>query len=276
MLIAQRQQTIVRAVTRAGVMSVADLAGLLNVSDATVRRDLRGLDAAGVLTRVRGGASAATVSAGVRAREQSRHGGGSEVARAAAAIVRPHSGVGIVDGVHAAALAAALSNVDGLTVVTNSLRAASVLSRSARQTVVITGGICNQQQALVGPLVARSLTGLALDYAFVSPGGIEPQRGLTARSAVDAEAMRDVMARARQVCVLADRTALGRVCLFGVTPMSDVDLLVTDASPPKSWGRALDDVRVIRCSRRRDGFSITRRTRSTREPRGAGGHCVDE
>ena len=52
----RRQIDIVRQLRAGGVVPVEDLAGELDVSAATIRRDLQQLDRAGGLTRVHGGA----------------------------------------------------------------------------------------------------------------------------------------------------------------------------------------------------------------------------
>src|SRR5690625_7389717 len=57
MLSEERHQAIVSAIRRAGAATVADLSARLDVSEATVRRDLDLLAEAGALRRVRGGAT---------------------------------------------------------------------------------------------------------------------------------------------------------------------------------------------------------------------------
>src|SRR5690625_6631880 len=57
MLSEERHQAIVSAIRRAGAVTVAGLSARLDVSEATVRRDLDLLAEAGALRRVRGGRS---------------------------------------------------------------------------------------------------------------------------------------------------------------------------------------------------------------------------
>ncbi|MDT0316852.1 LacI family DNA-binding transcriptional regulator [Streptomyces millisiae] len=56
MLVPQRQALLIKELETAGVLKVTELAARLGVSRDTVRRDLLGLEAAGRVTRVRGGA----------------------------------------------------------------------------------------------------------------------------------------------------------------------------------------------------------------------------
>ncbi|MDH6629165.1 DNA-binding LacI/PurR family transcriptional regulator [Streptomyces sp. LBL] len=60
MLVAQRHEQLVRELEASAGLKVTDLAARLNVSRATIRRDLLDLEAEGRVTRVRGGAVPAT------------------------------------------------------------------------------------------------------------------------------------------------------------------------------------------------------------------------
>ena len=57
MLAQQRHNAIVAKVQEKGTVQVQDLAGLLNVSAMTIRRDLAELEEQGLLSRVHGGAT---------------------------------------------------------------------------------------------------------------------------------------------------------------------------------------------------------------------------
>ena len=52
----ERRQSIIETVEREGRVLAAELAQRLDTSEDTIRRDLRELDAAGLLRRVHGGA----------------------------------------------------------------------------------------------------------------------------------------------------------------------------------------------------------------------------
>ena len=56
MLIAERRRRILEHVRLRGYASFRDLAGVVGLSESTVRRDLRALAADGLLTTTRGGA----------------------------------------------------------------------------------------------------------------------------------------------------------------------------------------------------------------------------
>ncbi len=130
----QRQELILERVRQHGAVRVADLVRDLGVSDMTIRRDLEILDERGLLEKVHGGATAAearlsTSLASPRSRP-CRWRRRSAIAAAAASLVEPGMAIALSAGTTTHALAGRLTDIPGLTVVTNSMRVADVLDRS--------------------------------------------------------------------------------------------------------------------------------------------------
>src|SRR4051795_6376808 len=83
-----------RLVRNAGTTTLTDLAGRLGVSEMTVRRDLDELQRRGLVTRIRGGASAVDLPEnGFAARAGWQAGLKDRIGRAAAELVEPGSNV---------------------------------------------------------------------------------------------------------------------------------------------------------------------------------------
>ncbi|GAA4812597.1 substrate-binding domain-containing protein [Streptomyces ziwulingensis] len=76
MLVAQRRERLLSELESSGGLKVVDLAARLNVSRATVRRDLLDLEAEGRLSRVRGGAVLTTPDPGTPPPDARPSGGG--------------------------------------------------------------------------------------------------------------------------------------------------------------------------------------------------------
>jgi len=118
----ERQQLIVNLLVEGKTVEVDDLAERFSVSKMTIHRDLDDLEQAGVLRKVRGGA---TIDAGTQFesdfRIRERQGGEAKVAMAqeALAIVEPGMTVMVNDGSMAAVLGEMLLRKRPLTVITN-------------------------------------------------------------------------------------------------------------------------------------------------------------
>lgn len=238
---------ILERVREHGAVRVAELVGLLGVSDMTIRRDIERLSSDGLLERVHGGAlaldgSRSSDEPGFSAKSLLQLAQKQAIARAAARHVEAGSSIGVSAGTTTYELARAVKDVPALTVVTNSIPVAQLLHESGApgQTVVLTGGVRTPSDALVGPVAVSALRSLHVDILFLGAHGVDDRAGLTTPNLVEAETNRALVASARRVCVLADSSKWGTVGLSTFADLADVDLFVTDTAFPE---RAREAVR---------------------------------
>lgn len=234
MLASQRQALILEEIRRAGAVRVSRLTDVLGVSDMTVRRDLDVLAGRGAVQKVHGGATLHGTSSATEppfattsGREQREK---DAIAAEAAALVGAGATIGIGAGSTTWALARLLTDVPGLTVVTNSVPVAELLHRADRAdaTVVLTGGIRTRSDALVGPVAVGVIRSLNLDLIFLGAHGMDGHGGLTTPNLMEADTNRAFIQAARRLCVLADHTKWGGVGLSSFARLEEVDVLVTD------------------------------------------------
>ncbi|MEU8761343.1 DeoR/GlpR family DNA-binding transcription regulator [Streptomyces sp. NPDC048659] len=243
LLAEQRRALILDEVRRRGGVRVNELTRRLNVSDMTVRRDLDALARQGVVAKVHGGAvpvaDASSHEPGFEAKSALELGAKEEIARAAAAMVRPGTAIALSGGTTTYALARQLLDVPDLTVVTNSVRVADVFheaqqagaggeARPGAATVVLTGGVRTPSDALVGPVADQAIRSLHFDALFLGVHGISVEAGLSTPNLAEAETNRRLMRAARRVVVVADHTKWGTVGLSSFATLDEVDTLVTD------------------------------------------------
>jgi DeoR/GlpR family transcriptional regulator of sugar metabolism len=230
----RRYEVIVAEVRRLGSVRVTELAKLLGVSDMTVRRDLDVLDESGLVTKVHGGATVpehhSSFEPGFAVKSGHNTAEKAAIARAAASLVSPGAAIGLTAGTTTHALAAELEPIGDLTVVTNSIRVAEVLTHVARpdRTVVLTGGVRTPSDALVGPVAVQALRSLHLDLVFMGVHGITPRAGFTTPNLLEAETNQAFHAAAERLVVLADHTKWGVTGLSSIARLSDADVLVVD------------------------------------------------
>jgi len=241
MLAKRRQSVILAEVRRAGSVRVGELSLHFGVSDMTIRRDLSDLARQGLVEKVHGGAllsdAVSRIEPGFEAKTEWDPEAKDEIARTAAALVRPGTAIALSAGTTTHALARHLLRVQRLTVVTNSVRVADVFEEARRPgrtgpVVVLTGGVRTPSDALVGPIAALALHDLHVDQLFMGCHGIDPDAGLTTPNLAESETNRALMECASQVVVLADHTKWGMVSLSSYAPLSAVDTLVTDEAMP--------------------------------------------
>ncbi|MFC1407891.1 DeoR/GlpR family DNA-binding transcription regulator [Streptacidiphilus sp. N1-12] len=244
LLAEQRRALILDEVRRRGGVRVNELTRRLNVSDMTVRRDLDALARQGMVEKVHGGAvpvlEASTHEPGFEAKSALELTAKEDIAREAARLVTPGSALALSGGTTTFALAHHLLQVEGLTIVTNSVRVADVFENALRHgtapaqaaTVVLTGGVRTPSDSLVGPIADRAIRSLHFDLLFLGSHGISLEAGLSTPNLAEAETNRSFVASARRVVAVADHTKWGTVGLSTFASLNEVDTLVTDVGLP--------------------------------------------
>ncbi len=231
-----------------GSVSVADIATDLEVSPATIRRDLRLLEDQRLLGRTHGGA----VPRGVLYELPLRYKSGRQteqklrIAREAANRVLDGWAIGLTGGTTTTEVARILVERERLTVVTNALNIASELAVRPNLKLVVTGGVARAESyELVGPIAEASLEGLNLDMVFLAVDGISPSAGLTTHHEIEAGTNRALLERARHVTVVADSSKIGKVAFARICQLSQVDELITDDGADRNALIALRNAGVI-------------------------------
>jgi DeoR family fructose operon transcriptional repressor len=233
MYAAERQQRILTEARRAGRVEVASLADSLGVAAETVRRDLTALERRGSLRRVHGGAipverlelepTLATRSSRL-----------TDVKRRIAARVLdelPTGGTVLLDaGSTTQAVVELLPPDADLTVLTNSVAAAAVLSTHPGVSLYLLGGrVRGTTGAAVGEWATGALEGVTVDLAVLGTNGLSVARGLTTPDQAEALVKRAMVRAARRVVVATDSSKAGDDHLHRFATLEEVDVVITDA-----------------------------------------------
>jgi len=228
----ERHRRIVQHLRLHGAATLDDLARLTESSEVTVRRDLRALEAEGLLARRWGGAVLVADADEEIPSARKAHLARAEkaaIAERARELVAPGDAIAIAAGTTTQALAERLADVRGLTVVTNSLLVAAALGRADEVEVIVTGGTLRGSiHALVGTAAERSLAGLHTTRAFLSGNGLTAARGLSTPSASVAGVDRALVATAAEVVVLVDGAKVGVDTMWQTVAPERIDHVVTD------------------------------------------------
>lgn len=234
MLARERQSYILERVRLHGAVKVSDLTRALSVSDMTVRRDLDLLARQGLVDKVHGGAISPNLTStdepGFDAKSSRERTEKSAIAGLAVQMVRPGCAVGLSAGTTTWTLAHRLLDVPGITVVTNSVRIATVFwsAPDSQQTVVLTGGMRTPSDALVGPVAVAALRSLNLDIVFLGVHGMDERTGFTSPNLLEAETSQALARSARRLAVVADHTKWNVVGISTIAALPEADVVVTD------------------------------------------------
>lgn len=231
----ERMLGILDLVSERGSISLSELSESLGVSAATARRDLAELEAQRLLVRTHGGA--AVIESRPELPVTLRDSKFQEAKRAIAAHVAgliPNGGrhaVALCGGSTTSAVAHALSNHRELTIVTNSLTIAGLITTYPQLSVVMTGGTLRAESLeLVGVIAERTFNAMNVGTAILGADGISASGGVTTHNETEARTNNAMIHHAQYTIVVADGSKLGRLALAEVAPITAVNLLVTDSS----------------------------------------------
>jgi DeoR/GlpR family transcriptional regulator of sugar metabolism len=237
MFAAERRQRILEVMRTNGAASLRDLADAVQSSEVTVRRDLRVLEADGLLNRHHGGATLPGALTREPTYSQKAQVAAAEkvaIAELAASLVEDGDAIAIGAGTTTQFFAQQLVRHTELAVVTNSLLVAQALGSSPRIEVVLTGGTLRGSiHAMVGSAAERSLASLRVRRAFISGNGLTAERGLSTPNMQVASVDRALAATAEEIVVLADHTKIGVDTMVQTVPTDEIDHLVTDDAAPR-------------------------------------------
>lgn len=235
-----RRRTVLRHVADEGEIRIADLAERLGVSVMTMHRDLDNLTERQLLHKGRGVATAfpvVTMESAVRFREHADLDIKTALADALVAEVTPGSTVLVDCGSTLFPLARRLAAVEGVHVITNSLRVAYLLTGSSAEVTLLGGRFHEDFESCAGPRSRRELRALRADLAFVTATSISAGQLY--------HPVRQYADNKRAYAQAADRSVLavghrkfGRTATHCYGDVGAYDLLLTDDRAPADELRA--------------------------------------
>jgi DeoR family transcriptional regulator of aga operon len=235
----QRAQEILQELLRSGKVTVDDLAQRLQVSAATIRRDLGELERRGLLRRNHGGASSIEPAlyepfrnvSSFQEQEQQLTTEKRRIGLAAAEMISDGETIALGAGTTTTQVARSLRHRKGITVLTNAVNIAMELSHQDNIKILLTGGVLSGAWfALVGPAAIQSVREFFVNKAFIGVDGMHAEDGLTTNYPEQATIHRAMLQQARQKIVIADHRKIGVAATALIWPANGIDLFITDKS----------------------------------------------
>ena len=230
----ERQQSIIKLLVESKTVDLDDLADRFTVSKMTIHRDLDELEQAGVLRKVRGGA---TIDAGTqfesdfRIRERQGNDAKIAMAREALSLVEPGMTVMVNDGSMAAVLGEMLLQKRPVTLITNNAAIMERLKGESGITLIALGGIYSPKfNAFLGVVTEEALFRLRADIAFISTPAVSGRLAYHMDDNV-VRAKRAMMSSATRKCLLVNHQRFGHTALHAMAELTDFDAIITDSAP---------------------------------------------
>jgi DeoR/GlpR family transcriptional regulator of sugar metabolism len=242
MLTSQRKKLILERLKRDGQIVAKTLSAELELSEDTIRRDLRELAHDGFLQRVHGGALPASPAvADFASRQQQASLAKIAIGRAAAKLVSPGSVVIVDGGTTAVQLVRHLPDDLHATIVTHSATIAVELVRHANLEVVLIGGrLFKHSVVSVGAAAIEAIGRIRADTYFMGVTGVHADHGLSTGDIEESYVKRALITSAAETVVLASSEKLSAVSKYIIAPVTEISLLVTERDAPPEATAALE------------------------------------
>ncbi len=235
MLKGERLYHMVEYIDDKKVVTIADLCDRFEVSKATINRDLKTLEEKRLITRTHGGAMSLT--RGTRfepihaIKEKEKTIEKQAIGAYAMDFIKQGETVLLDSGTTTLELAKQIKNVSNITVITNDLKIAYILSQSDEIDLVVLGG---QQKkgvySLIGPFTENILNMLNIDKAFLGVDAIDVDRGITNSNIEESNIKKTIVEISKEVIVLGDSSKFGNVAFTKVSDIDMIDKIVTDSN----------------------------------------------
>lgn len=243
MLIDERKQEILSITSERTYISVEELAKLVYASPATIRRDLADLANAGLIKRVRGGASVLAPNTGEVSTLIRRKTNVLEKKRIAlSALECFHEGESYFfdSSTTVGQVIPLLKHFTDITVITNGFDNATSLSNFVSFSSYMAPGIISSNVcSAVGPDTVQFVSRFYVDAFFFSCRGFSLEAGPN-EGTIEQQRVKAAMAsRARKLICLVDHTKFNRTLLSSDCAIADIDVLITDKDPGEDYKEAL-------------------------------------
>lgn len=231
-----REREILEELRLAGGASrIQFLADRLAVSEETIRRNIRTLEANGLVTKVHGGVHIkdSIVEQPLHFRMNENPEAKRLIAARVATMIRNGDTLFLDIGSTTAFIAVALQKHQNLFVVTNAVSVANALATRNGNRVFFAGGeLRGHDGGAFGMEAINFLRRFSVRHAILSVGAVNATSGFMLHDLEEAEYSREAAARAENCIIVADSNKFGRSAPIVIGEPSSYDMLVTDEQPP--------------------------------------------
>ncbi|WP_416957480.1 DeoR/GlpR family DNA-binding transcription regulator [Streptomyces sp. Agncl-13] len=245
MLAEQRHQLILQALRSGGTVTVTDLAGRLEASAATVRRDLLKLEEDGLLTRVHGGAVVEEDPAPFTEAAEAQVDAKDAIAARAAAMIEDGQSIILDSGSTVYRLARQLHG-RRITVITNNLAVYEELVQDENVELMLLGGmVVRESRMLDGFMAEDNLRQVHADWLFMGACGVRAGAQVMDTTVAEVPARRAMIAASDKVALLVDDTKFPGTGMVKICGPEDLDVVVTNAASGAAAWTALEEAGVV-------------------------------
>ncbi len=232
MIADERKQKILDLIKKHGVVKVAELSQIFNVSEVTVRNYLTDMERMGLLTRTHGGAISSYkpyCSMNFNQRMETNQPAKDLIGKKIAEMIEPNDTIMLNAGTTTLLVFRHLPTDYNLTIITNSISIALEASANPNYNIVLIGGSVNAKyQFTFGFDTISNLKNYHADKLILSVDGIDLNNGFSTYYCEEVDVDKQMLAQSGMCIIAADQSKFNRNATITISNLSAADYIVTD------------------------------------------------
>lgn len=250
MLAAERRNEIEKILVEKKSVSVLELAEHFDVSEETIRRDLRAMETKGVIEKSYGGAVlkervshsfSYSDLTNVMTDEKRR------IAKVASNFICRSDCIFIDFSTTCGCIADVIGDFP-VNVMTSSLDVINKLVEKPNVSLISVGGSWNaDNRAFMGSTAIQTISQFHLDKAFISCRALNMENGISDKTEPESELRRKILESANQVYLLADHTKFDKLAFVKTGDLRRITAIITDEELDAKWRSFLTENNILYC-----------------------------
>lgn len=244
----ERQAVIAKLLEENERIGVNELFEKLHVSKETIRRDLKEMEASGIIRRVHGGAVLAETSKGLKeypllTREIRNYSEKVRLCQKAARFIEDGDTIFVDNSSTTLNLVSCINPEYRVTIITNSIRVlleASMEGMSNLSFICLGGFLKSRNYSLTGTITLEQLKNFRPNKAFLSCHGMSIEDGITDGSIYEVDAKRAMLSQAKETYLLADSGKFDKTGVVLLSQFDSIDYLITDDVVSEEYRRFIE------------------------------------
>lgn len=230
-----RRAKILEVLEEKGQITVKELSKMFNISEVTIRNDFAHLEKQNMLIRARGGAIQVKFSRlgfepSLSDKQREFQAEKRRIGQAAVKLINEDDTILLDSGTTTTEIAKNLGQFKNLTIITNALNIANILSEFEGIKIFMPGGFLRKKSlSLVGVLADQSFEKFFCDKLFLGADGFDTSYGLSTANSEEAHLNQIMIKNTKKVIVVTDSSKFERRRFAFIAPISEVDIVITDS-----------------------------------------------
>ncbi|MCJ7789041.1 MAG: DeoR/GlpR family DNA-binding transcription regulator [Candidatus Atribacteria bacterium] len=236
-----------------GFVSIKELSKRLEVSEMTVRRDLRELSKENIVTLIPGGAVLKRNSPIdtdedkylIQAAESLMLEEKIKISRKAASLIEPNDVIVIDTGSTTENIPKFIPENMPLTVICYALNILFNVYENKNWKLIFPGGYFHGDTLMLeSPEGIEMIKRIRANKSFISAAGVSEKLGVTCATAYEKETKRAVIESSDKKILLVDSTKLGKIKISHFADLTDFDIIITDTGISKEFVNIIKNIGI--------------------------------